>query len=128
MRIAVATDDGISISRHFGRSAAFAIFEYAKQTLKLLEQRVNNFGHHKRGECDHNHEAGNHSHESFIEALKDCQAVICRGMGRRAQTDLREKGIKIVLTNENTSAESAAEKYALGKLRTIEISDSCSHQ
>ena len=42
MRIAVPTNDGISISEHFGRSAAFLIFETENgkiKTHRLKEQR-----------------------------------------------------------------------------------------
>ena len=129
MRIAVASDDGVSISSHFGRSAGFLIFDVADNKAVKFELRQNkNHHHHDQGDCDHsNHEHSAHSHESFLTALHDCQAVICGGMGRRAVVDLAAKGIKPVITPQNIPAQSAAELYVAGKLDESNNSQCCSH-
>lgn len=129
MRIAVASDDGVSIAGHFGRCAGFVIFDIADQKAIKVEQRQNSGGHHhSQGDCaPHDHENANHGHESFLIALQDCQAVICRGMGRRAVADLAAKGISPAIITEDISAHEAAELYAGGRLNASNDSTCCSH-
>jgi len=129
MRIAVASDDGISIAGHFGRCAGFVIFDVIDQKATRIELRQNSGGHHhSQGDCTHHdHESHNHSHESFLIALQDCQAVICRGMGRRAIADLTAKGISPAIISEDISAHEAADLYACGRLNASNDSTCCSH-
>lgn len=125
MRIAVASDDGITIAGHFGRCAGFEIFEVAENKATQIERRPNtNFHQHGQEDChQHDHSGATHSHESFLVALRDCQAVICRGMGRRAVTDLAARGVRPIVTAQDVTAQQAVELYATGRL--IEASESC---
>jgi predicted Fe-Mo cluster-binding NifX family protein len=129
MRIAVATDDGINISEHFGRSEGFIIFDVIDNQATKVEQRTNTNHHeHAQGDCEHHgREEGHQSHESFLSALHDCQAVICRGMGRRAVIDLSTKGIKPAIISQNISALEAVTLYAKGDLKSTTDSQCCSH-
>jgi predicted Fe-Mo cluster-binding NifX family protein len=137
MRIAVASDDGITIAGHFGRCAGFEIFDVAENKATKIESRPNsNSGHHHQhqhgqGDCNghgqHEHHGAAHNHESFLSALQDCQAVICRGMGRRAVIDLAARRIKPVITMEDIPAQEAAKLYALGQLNASSDSQCCSH-
>jgi predicted Fe-Mo cluster-binding NifX family protein len=129
MRIAVASDDGITISEHFGRSEGFIIFDVTDNLATRVEKRTNTNHHeHAQGDCEHhNHEESHHSHESFLTALHDCQAVICRGMGRRAVMDLASKGIKPVITSQDVNAMDAAALYSRGELSASSDSQCCSH-
>jgi predicted Fe-Mo cluster-binding NifX family protein len=129
MRIAVASDDGISIAAHFGRCAVFVIFDIADQKATEVEQRPNSGGHHhNQGDCTHDdHENPTHSHESFLSALHDCQAIICRGMGRRAVADLTARGITPAIITSDISAHQAAELFACGRLNASNDSTCCSH-
>jgi predicted Fe-Mo cluster-binding NifX family protein len=132
MRIAVASDDGVSIAGHFGRCAGFEIFDVTENQAKRIENRPNANSHHHeqhgQDECDeHGHHGGVHNHESFLSALQDCQAVICRGMGRRAVADLAAKGIKPIITLEDVTAPEAVRLYALGQLTASGDSQCCSH-
>lgn len=131
MRIAVASDDGVSIARHFGRCAGFLIFDVENGDAKKFDYRLNSFGHHQDGQHEHEqcheHADSQHSHDGFVSALADCQAVICRGMGRRAVADLAVKRIKPAITAENISAQEAAKLYAQGRLQASTDSTCCSH-
>lgn len=131
MRIAVASDDGVSIAGHFGRCAGFLVFDVENGDAKKFDYRLNNFGHHQHGHHehghDHDHSDEHHSHDGFISALADCQVVICRGMGRRAVADLAAKGIKPAITAENISAQEAAKLYACGRLKASNDPTGCSH-
>jgi predicted Fe-Mo cluster-binding NifX family protein len=121
MKIAVPTNDGISISEHFGRSAAFVVFDVDDGKIQNRESRTNGMKHtHARGTCDH-HAGENqpHSHAGILASLKGCEIVICSGMGQRAATALQESGIQIVLAAPG-SAEEAVAHFLAGTLRTAE--------
>ena len=127
MRIAVASDDGVSIAGHFGRCAGFIIFDIDNGITRKLDYLSNTFGHHNHGECDHQHEGGqHHGHDAFADALQDCQAVLCGGMGRRAVMDLEARGIKAVITSQEIDAEGAVKLFAQGQLPATNDS-ACSH-
>ena len=139
MRIAVASDDRIAIAGHFGRCAGFLIFEAENDQVKELEFRANHFGHHQHGQHGHghgegphqhgqyDHGEGHHSHEGFIGALKDCEVVICRGMGQRAVADLAANGIRPAIVAQDISPQEAATLYARGHLESTSDSSCCSH-
>lgn len=86
MKIAVASADGVSISQHFGRSQCFIVFDVADGKVASREVRDNTYTAHAKGECkeDEHYRAQPHSHADIVAALRDCQAVLCGGMGWRA--------------------------------------------
>ncbi|MGA3166905.1 MAG: NifB/NifX family molybdenum-iron cluster-binding protein [Terriglobia bacterium] len=119
MRIAVPTNDGASISEHFGRSAAFLIFEIENGQIKSHELKSNGAKHsHAQGACDHHSaESKPHNHAGILAALEGCEVVICAGMGQRAAEALRASGTQIVVT-EPASAEETVAAYLDGRLAT----------
>lgn len=119
MKIGVPTNDGKSISEHFGRSAAFLIFETENGQIKSRELKSDDAKHsHAQGACDH-HSADNkpHSHAGILAALEGCEVVICAGMGQRAAEALRASGTQIVVT-VLASAEETVAAYLDGRLAT----------
>jgi predicted Fe-Mo cluster-binding NifX family protein len=118
MRIAVPTNDGKSISEHFGRSAGFLVFEVENDQVQNRVTRTNRMQHSRgQGAC---HQAdggsGPHSHASLVSTLAGCEIVLCAGMGRRAAEALRSSGITPVLVSASVSAEEAVAAYLAGKL------------
>ena len=123
MKIAVATEQGKTISDHFGRSPLFAIFEVENGNIISRSMRRNTFTGHFRGHHEghqhreHYHGAGDpHDHDSAAEGLSDCNVVISHGMGRRAWEDLRARGIEMIVTDER-EVKKAVEMYLAGILR-----------
>ncbi|KAA0231498.1 iron-molybdenum cofactor biosynthesis protein [candidate division KSB1 bacterium] len=122
MKIAVATEDGKTISAHFGRSPFFAIYEIADGKVINQEMRRNTFTGHFRGgvaheDGHHDHGKGDeHAHQTVAEGLQDCQTVISHGMGRRAWEDLCSRGIEMIVTDE-TEVERALNLYLVGELK-----------
>ncbi len=55
------------------------------------------------------------SHSLIIENLKDCKAVVSRGMGRRLYEDLISAGIEVYVSNE-IEVDKAVELYIKGEL------------
>jgi len=94
MKIAVASDDKKTISEHVGRACGFVVFEIQNEVIISQEYR-DNIGK-STGEC--------HScdHETMINNIKDCEAVISYGMGQRIYADLLKHNIKAIVTDEKT--------------------------
>ena len=107
MKIAVASDDQKTISEHFGRACGFMVFEIENNTILKQEYREN-LGK-STGEC--------HScnHDTMIKNIKDCDVVICYGMGQRIYDDLLKNNISAIVTDERTVNE-AVNQYLKHKL------------
>ena len=88
MKIAIPTNDGINISAHFGRCRQFLIFEAQNGQVKLIEIRIN-AGCHEHGSGSSDGVAEHHSHSGFVEALQDCETVLCSGIGAGAVEALK---------------------------------------
>jgi len=117
MRVAVASLDGESISPHFGRSTCFIIFDVEDGKVLRKELRKNTHTSHAGGNCHTpGHEDQPHSHADIVEALHDCQAALCYGMGWRAAQDLQQNGILPVIVDRKRPAEEAVILYAQGHL------------
>jgi predicted Fe-Mo cluster-binding NifX family protein len=118
MKIAVASSDGKEISPHFGRSSHFLVFDVEEGKVVGREVRTNTFTAHARGECagEGAHEHGEHSHASIVEALSDCRAVLCYGMGWRASEALSQGGIKPYVLAKRCTPEDAVALFVEGKL------------
>jgi predicted Fe-Mo cluster-binding NifX family protein len=119
MRIAVASADGVSISQHFGRSRFFIVFEAADGKVAAGEVSDNTYTAHARGECkegEHHHDQP-HSHAAIVEALRDCQVVLCGGMGWRAAQEFQANGIRAVVVDFSLSPEQAVQGLVDGTLK-----------
>ncbi|MGQ9708293.1 MAG: NifB/NifX family molybdenum-iron cluster-binding protein [bacterium] len=116
-RIAVASDDGKNIAQHFGRSRMFVICEVDDSGYRRCAVRANEFTGHARGECGEVRH--HHGHQMVTEVLKDCDAVICRGMGQRAVADLLSAGIKPLFVTRETDVEGAVQDYLTGRLSEV---------
>ncbi len=94
VKIAVASNDGIRIAKHFGKSQGFKIFEIKENKVINHEYRKN-IGNNT-GEC--------HScdHKIIVKNLSDCNIVISYGMGYDIYNDLIDNNIKPIVTEEET--------------------------
>jgi predicted Fe-Mo cluster-binding NifX family protein len=107
INIAVVTDDGITISQHFGRARFYEILFVENSTVVKRERRVKlghqNFAHeehHNHSGSQHGLDEASHSkHVSMAEAIKDCQILLARGMGNGAYQSMLQLHIKPVVTD-----------------------------
>ena len=126
MKIAVITDDGKTISQHFGRASYYLVFTV--EDGEILGQELRDKAGHRQFEQDsHDHESENdprghgfgaHSdakHVRMIESIQDCEAVIVRGMGRGAYLAMEQANIRPFVT-ELAGAEEAVTAYMGGTL------------
>jgi predicted Fe-Mo cluster-binding NifX family protein len=126
MRIAVVTDDGQTISQHFGRAPYYLVFTVEDKEIVGQELR-DKVGHQQLAQEDHRHASdadprghgfGAHSdakHARMIESIRDCQAVIGRGMGRGAYLALEQAHIRPFVT-DLADPEEAVRAYIGGTL------------
>jgi len=119
MKIAVASADGVLISKHFGRSQCFIVFDIADGKIACREVRDNTYTAHAKGQCDgsEHHDDQPHSHADIVAALHDCKAVLCGGMGWRAADELQANGIQPVMVDAALSPNQAAQGFVDGKLK-----------
>lgn len=108
MKIAFVTDDGNTISAHFGRAAHYLVIEVAEKKEVAREMR-DKMGHthfqKEKGHEEHSSESHGFSpqsqsrHSSMLEAIADCSVVVCGGMGRGAVQSIEASGKDIRLTD-----------------------------
>jgi predicted Fe-Mo cluster-binding NifX family protein len=143
MKIAVVTDDGKTISMHFGRAAHYLVFTV--EDGKIAERELRDKAGHRQfaqeephhHDHDHDHEHGHgrglhhhgrehgqghgfgkhaeRKHTRMIESITDCEAVLVRGMGRGAYLAMEGANIKPVVTDIE-SAEDAVQAYIDGNI------------
>ena len=124
MKIAVVSDDGTTVSQHFGRAPYYVVLtvENGKVTNK---ERRDKAGHHTAGAHHgegavpgqpHGFDAASQAtHASMIASITDCQVLIAGGMGWGAQQSLKSAGIETVAT-EVKDIDEAAKLYLAGAL------------
>ncbi len=124
MKLAIITDDGHSISKHFGRAAYYQVFtiEDGRVTAKEMRDKL---GHQNFADERHIHEepgqkhgfgaAADHRHGRMMEAISDCQTVICGGMGMGAFQSLQARGINPIITDLN-SIDEAVQAFIAGEI------------
>jgi predicted Fe-Mo cluster-binding NifX family protein len=124
MKIAVITDDGKTISQHFGRAPYYLVVTIENGQIvnremrdKLSHVHFANEPHEeaKPGQPHGFDPAAQNRHGQMAEAIADCQALLCGGMGRGAYESMRTRGIKPVVT-EIASIDEAAQAYVEGRI------------
>lgn len=123
MKIAIITDDGKSISQHFGRATHYLVLinEDGKITNREMRSKL---GHNQfSGESHEDHhgeihgldEAHHDKHAQMAGSIADCEAVICGGMGMGTyQSMLRQKYKPIVTDLQDIEAITQA--YIAGQI------------
>jgi predicted Fe-Mo cluster-binding NifX family protein len=124
MKIAAITDDGKTISQHFGRAALYlvATVEEGQITARELREKL---GHSHFSNEPHEADtpgqphgfspASQDRHTRMAQAITDCQALLCRGMGSGAYYSMQQQGIIPVVT-DIASIDEAVIAYANGQI------------
>jgi predicted Fe-Mo cluster-binding NifX family protein len=110
MKIAAITDDGKTISQHFGRASHYVVvtIENGRITWREMRDKLghaqfeNAEEHHDHRETSDRHgfgPAADHRHGRMAETIADCEAVLCRGMGSGAYESMRARNIRPVVTD-----------------------------
>ncbi|MFN3762649.1 MAG: NifB/NifX family molybdenum-iron cluster-binding protein [Anaerolineae bacterium] len=125
MKIAAVSDDGVTISQHFGRAPFYVVVtvEEGRVTGREVREKM---GHaHFAGEHHHGHgpdprghgfdPAAQSRHGRMIAAIADCDVLLARGMGAGACESIRQAGIRPVLTDV-ARIDDAVQAYLEGRL------------
>lgn len=107
MNIAAVTDDGTTISQHFGRAKFYEVL-FVENGKVVKRERREKLGHNNFAQEEHHHHSGEqhgqdqHSHNkhvSMAEAIKGCKILLARGMGNGAYQSMIQLNIKPVVTD-----------------------------
>ena len=90
MKIAFATEDGKTISAHFGRAPYYAVVQVSEG--KVLAQEARAKTHHDNGHHGH-------SHADMFASIADCQVLVVGGMGMPAHEAALAHGLKVIPAN-----------------------------
>jgi predicted Fe-Mo cluster-binding NifX family protein len=113
LKIAFPTDDGRTISAHFGRAQSFVVATVEGDGEPQLEQRSKDF---HGGEGEHEaHDHHGHDHGGMLSPLAGCQVLIAGGMGDGAQQAALAQGLEVILTGEKQITAALA-AYRAGTL------------
>lgn len=112
MNIAAVTDDGKTISPHFGRATSYAVYtvEDGQIITQELRDKIGHRqfqaegleGHHQHHDDPRGRGFGRHSqekHQRMFAAITDCEVLLARGMGQGAYLGLQQAGIRPIITD-----------------------------
>ncbi len=122
IKIAAVSDDGETISQHFGRAKYYIVLTIENGQISAREQREKMGHNHFSGEVHVEEKADPRGHgftpfeqdrhASMLEAIRDCQVLLARGMGSGAYFSMEKAGIRPILTSivniDEASLEAAA--------------------
>lgn len=125
MKIALITDDGQTISQHFGRAPYYLVVTIEDGQVQQCEMREK-LGHThfvNEEQAEHKHDerhgfdpASQNRHNRMAQAISDCEAIICGGMGAGAYEGMRQLNIKPVVTDLR-QIDDALQAYLAGNLQ-----------
>ncbi len=129
MKIATVSDDGVTISRHFGKAPLYVVCSVENGKITAREQRVRGAANtcacnhgttqgencHQEGQHRHNNPVSQHKHTSMADAIADCNVIIARGMGYGAYVSLKNRNLDAVITDV-AHIDQAVKMYLDGKL------------
>lgn len=128
MKIAAITEDGITISQHFGRAPYYLVvsIENGQIVERQLRDKLGHqqFAgeHHNSEEHGESHGAGHgmdsashDKHTRMATAIADCEALLCGGMGMGAYQSMLSLGIRPLVT-DIPEIDQAVMAYMEGKI------------
>jgi predicted Fe-Mo cluster-binding NifX family protein len=127
MKIAAISEDGITVSQHFGRAPLYVVVTVEDSKIVSKETRAK-AGHHTFAANQHpdaapgerhGYDAGAQvRHATMAQSIDDCQVLIAGGMGWGAYESMKSRGIETIVTDVNNIDE-AVKLYVQGKLANL---------
>lgn len=127
MKIAAVTEDGRTISQHFGRAPYYAVLTVEDGQIVDRELR-DKLGHaHFAGELHeeqaHGADPRGHGfdpaaqdrHARMATAIADCEVLLARGMGAGAYESMKQADIRPIVTDVENIDE-AVQAYLSGRV------------
>jgi predicted Fe-Mo cluster-binding NifX family protein len=107
MRIAIPTNDKISLFQRTGRADAFLIFDVDMADIQEVDYRKT-----QHAEEEHSHEEGDthdHSHAELVDSLSDCAFIVVNQIGKHLMKDIKNAGILVFKTKEQNIKNAIAD-------------------
>jgi len=128
MKIAAVSEDGVTISRHFGRAPFYVVVTVENGKIISRETR-DKMGHNQfAGEAHEGHgqeadprghgfdPAAQNRHVRMAAAIADCQVLLAQGMGAGAYESMKQAGISPMVT-DIADIDEAVRAYLAGHLK-----------
>jgi len=127
MKIAAITEDGATVSQHFGRAPYYLVLTVEDGKIVRKEKR-DKAGHHTFAANQHpdtapgerhGYDAGAQArHDTMAQSIADCQVLIAGGMGMGAYESMKSYNIEPIVTDVG-NIEEAIKLYLQGKLPNL---------
>ncbi len=127
MKIAAVSEDGVTISLHFGRAPYYVVVTVEDGKIVAHEKR-DKLGHNQFGGETHEEAHGadprghgfapseQDRHARMATAIADCEVLLARGMGAGAYESMKQANIRPVVT-EVANIDEAVQAYLAGNLK-----------
>ena len=110
LRIAFITDDGLSISAHFGKAPSYRVFS-------VTDGHVADLGTRPKPYHGANDQPAT-THGDMFAPISDCQVLVAGGMGTPAWQSARQAGLEVILAGGEI--EAALKAFVRGELTSDE--------
>jgi predicted Fe-Mo cluster-binding NifX family protein len=127
LKIAVISEDGATISQHFGRAPLYVVItvEDGKVVSRETREKMGH-AHFSGGKHEEHHHdadprghgfdpASQNRHASMLSAISDCEALLAGGMGAGAYESMKQAGIRPIVT-DITNIDEAVKAYLDGSI------------
>ena len=127
MKVAVVTNTGDIITRHFGRAKFYRVFTIEDGKIvndelreKYIPEGLHHHHHHHGAHEGHHHHGEDHAdrHQKMLSAIQDCDVVIVGGMGYGMYHALQEAGKQVIMTDAKY-VEEAIQQFIAGNLQDL---------
>jgi len=127
MKIAAVSEDGVTISQHFGRAPFYVVVTVEDGKIIAREKR-DKMGHNQFGGETHDEAHGadprghgfdpaaQDRHSRMLTAIEDCEVLLARGMGAGAYESMQRANIRPVVTDV-ANIDAAVQAYLAGSLK-----------
>lgn len=95
IRIAVASDDGRYVNRHFADADAFIVFERIDNEIKFSEIRKVDAGKIEKHDD---------RWRRVLDLIDDCEIVICRRIGEKPLEEAKRRGVIVFESDDGIAA------------------------
>lgn len=115
MKIAAASNDGTTISAHFGRARYYVVVTVEDGVVVSREQRDRSAS---ARDVQGTAPGSPTHHEQALATIADCQVALAREMGSGMYQQLRQAGIRPILTDV-VDIDAAVSAFLAGQLRDL---------
>jgi len=113
MKIAVPTNDRLTLAERSGRASEFAIIDINSngiQSINYIENQHEKTHHNGESQHEHNHDE-RHGHEDIVALLSGIDVIIGKKFGPHFSRDFHNAGMKMKLTKIDNIEEAVKETF-----------------